>query len=452
MGTAEDTDPLNDCLPVICKDISMASLANSFPFLLHTGSHQLDHQELELIHIPTSVSSSSSLPASFEHPRDDLLICTLFYCALYQCLQGHFLQKWKLRRRLCRDVGWRRGSGMQTRIRVSRMSNKADAYRCSRILTIRRGIAEGAVVQSTGSVDDDTTVQFYSSCNCQAGTETARANGGCLDVDNEVVPSYQSFKVVSSPPVKSRSVERRLLRERRRYDNHTSSGVPKHNPHEPIIFHGKNASFDGIQYRWHQVHATGFMGIPPHEWDDNVHVKNDTVLFIDWSKATTDLTQSRDLDERDLLGLCQTFMTCFSGARDLGVTVGDTVGGWAVNLGTSIRNGAVKANDFFNGNPFITQVVAGTIAGVASNKISAWIGGKAGGDGQNIAACSSLGDQIDALKSIVLAQESKYSASSMSISTQQSDAGDEVSTLTLTTVTCGDALTTSCGVPAGFCT
>ncbi|EXJ75916.1 uncharacterized protein A1O5_00424 [Cladophialophora psammophila CBS 110553] len=223
-------------------------------------------------------------------------------------------------------------------------------------------------------------------------------------------------------------------------------------PQEPTLYHGRTASFDGVEYIWWQVHATGFMGIPSGDWDDNVYVRNDTVL-VDW-QTITDLT-IRDLGERDLLqGLCQTFQTCVSQARAQLVTVGDVGGPFFTSLGVSLKNNLVATNNWLNGNPFVTQVIAGTIAGFASNQLSAYVAGKLAGDSKNVAQCSTLSDQIDALKSIILSQNSVYSASSMTVTTQQADAGDEIWSLTMTTVNCGDVLpaTTCGGVPAGVCT
>lgn len=49
---------------------------------------------------------------------------------------------------------------------------------------------------------------------------------------------------------------------------------------QPNITHGQLATFHGIEYKWQQVSASGWVGILPEEWDDNIHVQNTKVLEI----------------------------------------------------------------------------------------------------------------------------------------------------------------------------
>jgi hypothetical protein len=90
--------------------------------------------------------------------------------------------------------------------------------------------------------------------------------------------------------------------------------------------------------------------------------------------------------------------------------------------------------------------------GGAAGLVSAWVGAKLQGDSKNCQACSTKNDQIDALVSILQSQIAVSNAASATVTTQQSDAGDEVFSITMTVVACGQALpATACGIPAGFC-
>ncbi|EXJ73896.1 uncharacterized protein A1O5_03658 [Cladophialophora psammophila CBS 110553] len=55
------------------------------------------------------------------------------------------------------------------------------------------GLAKGVVIESTGPVDDSTTVQFYSSEDCAPETKISRADAGCLTIDQDVIGAYKSF-------------------------------------------------------------------------------------------------------------------------------------------------------------------------------------------------------------------------------------------------------------------
>jgi len=68
-------------------------------------------------------------------------------------------------------------------------------------------------------------------------------------------------------------------------------------------------------------------------------------------------------------------------------------------------------------------------------------------------ACSTLKDDIDTLKSMVLSLQSQVAElQSITISMLKNDAGDEVAGLSMTTVQCGQTATSNtCNIPAGFC-
>ncbi|KIX08685.1 uncharacterized protein Z518_03342 [Rhinocladiella mackenziei CBS 650.93] len=313
------------------------------------------------------------------------------------------------------------------------------------------GLAEGVVVQSTGPVDDFTTVQFYSSDDCTPGTEMTRANVGCLTVDQGVVGAYNSFQVVSTNSLAARSSKRRTLGQRRHTFPFPSAAAKT--PSTPIVYHGMGISFEGIEYKLHQIHANGYIGILPNEWDDAIHVMNNAELVPD--NLVRNLT-IREVDERDLLeALCSTFATCIERASETGVAVKDVLNPYVEKTGTTAKAVGKAIFDFLK-SPFFTQVAVETAGGLVpaalGGVIQAVVGAQVQGNTNNAQACSQQQDQIDALISIVQSQVSALEAASAKITAQQNDAGDEVFTVTVTVVACGTTLESSCGVPAGFCT
>src|SRR5207248_8023525 len=59
------------------------------------------------------------------------------------------------------------------------------------------GEAEGVTVESTGPVDDNTVVAFYSSSTCDLGTAIGEFNTGCVSIDDSI-SAYKSFNVIQS--------------------------------------------------------------------------------------------------------------------------------------------------------------------------------------------------------------------------------------------------------------
>ena len=55
------------------------------------------------------------------------------------------------------------------------------------------GEAEGVTVESTGPVDDNTVVAFYSSSTCDLGTAIGESNAGCVSVDDSISPTSHSM-------------------------------------------------------------------------------------------------------------------------------------------------------------------------------------------------------------------------------------------------------------------
>ncbi|KAK5444396.1 hypothetical protein LTS15_010511 [Exophiala xenobiotica] len=344
------------------------------------------------------------------------------------------------------------------------------------VLMKASGVAEGVVVQSTGAVDDGTTVQFYSSSDSSTRTELSSSNAGCISIDNELVGAYQSFKVIHTGAQKCRrDILNSSFRSRRRGYNATSTNVtlanatstiPNHPTamsatpassdisQEPAAFHGMIASFDGVEYRWHQLAPGTWVGILPDKWDDSIHVMNNMGRL--GRSGNTTITPREILNDRDLLqGICQTASKCLSGAKAGTVTVLDVAGPYFDKLGTVMQQSGRDAWAFLTSGPFYQQIVTNTIAGVIVTPFQSFVGAKIQGDMSSTDAqsCSTLKDDIDTLKSMVLSLQSQVAnLQSITISMLKNDAGEEVSSLSMTTVDCGSsAIGDTCTVPAGFC-
>ncbi|KIW77450.1 hypothetical protein Z517_09896 [Fonsecaea pedrosoi CBS 271.37] len=322
------------------------------------------------------------------------------------------------------------------------------------------GLAEGVLVKSTGSVDDGTMVQFYSSNDCSPGTELSNADDGCISIDNALVGAYHSFRVIhTSVQTRREAPPLYMSFHKRRQDFNAASITPdtsksSDRAQEPAAFHGMMASFDGVEYRWHQLAPGTWVGILPEEWDDNIHVMNNMGRLS--QPTTTSITPREVLDDRDLLqAICQTTATCLGKAKAGTVTVIDVAGPYFDKLRTVVQQSGRDAWEFLTSGPFFQQLVTNTIAGTIVTPFQAFVGAKIQGSisPSDATACSTLKDDIDTLKSMILSLQSQVAAlQSITVSMLQNDAGDEVSRLSMTTVDCGSAATgDTCTVPAGFC-
>ncbi|EXJ67204.1 uncharacterized protein A1O5_09851 [Cladophialophora psammophila CBS 110553] len=212
-------------------------------------------------------------------------------------------------------------------------------------------------------------------------------------------------------------------------------------------------SFDNAEYKLYQIYANAYVGILPDEWDDSIHIRNDTNLAH--YKLIPGLMSKR-VDERDLAdALCNTFASCVSAAADVGVQIKDALPPLIASLKTAAQARGQKVFEFLQ-QPFFTQVaidtVAGLIPGAVGGVVQAVVGAQVAGNTNNAAACSQQNDQIDALISIVSSQISALSAASAKITAQENDAGDEVFTVTVTVTACGTTLgSAACGATGGFC-
>jgi len=124
----------------------------------------------------------------------------------------------------------------------------------------------------------------------------------------------------------------------------------------PQIYHGMQLSFEGTDYKLCQIYANAYVGILPDEWDDSIHIMNDTEL------AHYELSQdliNREVDERDLVeAFCNTFATCISAARTGGPVLKGALNPYFVAVKTVAQAGGKKALDLLK-SPFFTQVAVG---------------------------------------------------------------------------------------------
>ena len=271
------------------------------------------------------------------------------------------------------------------------------------------GEAEGVVVQSTGAVDDNTVVAFYSSDDCDLSTAIGEANVGCIAID-DFAAAYRSFNVIGSSDSTGAKVRR---------GRNVNAKVARHDPAEPVHAdgesrtiardtaeqlpdsrtreHGEISDYLGKTYKWQQVAQDSWRGINPEDWDDNVHFSSDRKLDTTLLPITTDVS-ARDLSEIDernfLYATCQLAKDC-----TLAVVQGTAYGVSAVSSYFLSKALAVSGTnnlwEFLN-QPLVlalsvnlaANVVSGVVSAVTSNSLTA-------------SKCSDSGTDADALQSLI---------------------------------------------------
>lgn len=195
-----------------------------------------------------------------------------------------------------------------------------------------------------------------------------------------------------------------LERRREASKNGTGSLNPAFNP--DFLEHGSYGEFNGREIRYHQVARGILVGVYSEDWDDEVHVKDDTILEwgdsypidfgsgpgseieVDWSRWGNGTSPNpRYLRHRDFAAMCSSGTQC---ARR--VFTDST--NWVYNLINGFGNGVVAqynravrlgntarryAWDFINDHPGIVVqnvvdraggVVDGVIAGAVNRAIA----------------------------------------------------------------------------------
>jgi len=280
-----------------------------------------------------------------------------------------------------------------------------------------------AVAQSSGDKNSQ-SVAFYSSANCDKKNIVASTNGGCVGTLNPV--GYEKneyyFSVVQNyngkrdedfqdpdldadwHSIRKRSADedQALMNANR---NSTGSLNPLWNPmavQESGTLHG-DVEYDVLGYnvtvRWWQFAQGIFVGVPPEDWDDSVHVQSNQWLpFGDtypFDYTTTKehinvgLDPSADLDElakrADFRGTCTGIASCSrilysSSAAGLTKAWGGIVNA-AVSANAKAHTSYTNVNNYLHAHPIrVSIVVAGTTGigtGIAVNKISNAMAGNA---------------------------------------------------------------------------
>ncbi len=285
------------------------------------------------------------------------------------------------------------------------------------------GVAECAIVQSTGSVDD-TVVAFYSSDTCDLSTAVAEGDTGEIAID-DFSASYRSFNVIrsaggvsdSSGNQQAQTLPSNILKrtseiknDNRRRDDH--SGDTK------MREHGEVSAYGGKMYKWHQLGKGEVRGINLEEWDDNIHVKNDEDHFSLPDSTTTSSekmskhnvrSQSTDLmlldkDELErrnfLFGVCAVAANCL-------LATGHTAALAAFSVQATIREAIARAIralaqttsqdlwGFFT-HPYIIEIVGGTISSYGGGVLSILTTGQ-----PNAKDCSDQKSDADTIISMI---------------------------------------------------
>ena len=295
------------------------------------------------------------------------------------------------------------------------------------------GEAEGVTVESTGPVDDNTVVVFYSSSTCDLGTAIAESNAGCISVD-DFFSAYKSFNVIQSNTGSKRR-GKRWANSSSVATNPSAATNPSTatNPsaanatsfadlreqsdrlvastHALARQHGVISDYQGQSYKWQQVAEGAWRGIAPGDWDDSIHIKNDTVIKYsetyptDFSKSSPNTALSlydpSDLSERAFLfGTCGAVRVCALAVAEATSYSCSVVGRAFINKVSQLATSAasVTASELWE---FLNQpVVVGLTVNVAGEAIGGVVGAVTSAKLQ-ASSCSSSGTDADTLSSML---------------------------------------------------
>ena len=270
------------------------------------------------------------------------------------------------------------------------------------------GEAEGVVVQSTGKVDDNTVVAFYSSNDCNPSKAISEANAGCIAIDS-FAAEYKSFNVIGSSDSTGAKVRRspRSMTKLARDDTANSTtgddqdNITTQHSTESLLDsrvreHGEISDYQGKTYKWQQVAQGSWRGINPEDWDDTIHVLGERNINAA-PLPTTDIA-IRDLIEFDkrnfLYATCGLVKNCvLAAAQSTGYTV-SAVGSAFIAKALAVSHTA-NVWEFLN-QPLIVALTIDQAGAVLSGVVSAVTAAKL-----PASKCSSSGTDADALQSII---------------------------------------------------
>jgi hypothetical protein len=214
------------------------------------------------------------------------------------------------------------------------------------------------------------TDDFATSSTCDLGTAIAESNAGCVSADDSI-SAYKSLNVIrsdtgfkrrekgwadsSSVANKPSAADTTSLADLREQSDRLVAST-----HALARQHGAISNHQGQTYKWHQVTEGAWRGIAPEDWDDNIHIKNDTVIKysetdpMDFSMSSPNTALSLHdpgcLAKRNLLfATCGFLRTCVLGVTDATAYSYSIVGNAFINkvlsLGSSVAS--VSAADLW---------------------------------------------------------------------------------------------------------
>ncbi|OJJ37985.1 hypothetical protein ASPWEDRAFT_39687 [Aspergillus wentii DTO 134E9] len=145
------------------------------------------------------------------------------------------------------------------------------------------GPAQDVLIERTDSGDDDNKVQFFDNDNCFNNAVIAEAEAGasahCVTIHSSNIQN-PSFRIVDkSDNTASLKGEKQLERDVDECDAITLSNSMHNSMRDDgSIRHGDIWEFKGQVYRYHQLAKGAWTSVPIEEWDDNIHIANDTEL------------------------------------------------------------------------------------------------------------------------------------------------------------------------------
>jgi hypothetical protein len=175
-------------------------------------------------------------------------------------------------------------------------------------------------------VDDNTVVAFYSSFTCDLGTAIGESNAGCVSVDDSI--SAYKYSMSFNLTLGSNAARERWFANPPSAVDTTSLADLREQSDRFIVSthplarqHGTISNYQGQPYKWHQVAPGTWRGIAPEDWDDSIHIRNDTVIKhletypMDFSMnspiTTLSLHDPSSLVERNFLyAACGFLRTC----------------------------------------------------------------------------------------------------------------------------------------------
>jgi hypothetical protein len=235
------------------------------------------------------------------------------------------------------------------------------------------------------------TDDFAASSTCDPGTAIAEPNAGCANADDPI-PTYK-------PPNALRPDTGFKRREKRWPNSSSVANKPSAadttsladfreqsdrlvaSTHALARQHGMISNYQGQMYKWHQVAEGAWRGIAPEDWDDNVHIKNDTVIKysetdpMDFSMSSPNTALSLHdpggLVERNFpFATCGFLRTCVLGVIDATAYSGSVVGNAFIKKVSSLGSlvARVSAADLwaFLNQPVITSITVGLAGGIIS--------------------------------------------------------------------------------------